>query len=224
MYDRYAVYVTPRGGLAKTGAAWLGWDLAAGRRVAQPEVPGLDASALTQTPRKYGLHGTLKPPFHLAQGRSEAELQAALSALCRDLAPIALEGLEVAEMSGFVALRPIGDKHGLATMAARIVEGLDAFRAPSTAAEVARRRAAPLTPEQDRLLRRWGYPYVMGAFRFHMTLTGPVPPQELGPVRAALAEMFAPVLPQPFAVEDLVLAGQGADGMFRQISRHRLGT
>ena len=29
-----------------------------------------------------------------------------------------------------------------------------------------------LTPEQDALMVRWGYPYVMDEFRFHMSLTG----------------------------------------------------
>ena len=67
-FDRYAIYFTPQGSLAEAGAAWLGWDLARGRTVAHPDVAGLDVAALTETPRKYGLHATIKPPFVLAEG------------------------------------------------------------------------------------------------------------------------------------------------------------
>ena len=41
-------------------------------------------------------------------------------------------------------------------------------------AELARRRAGGLTPRQDELLQRWGYPFVLEEFRFHMSLTGPL--------------------------------------------------
>jgi len=39
---------------------------------------------------------------------------------------------------------------------------------------LARRRQAPLTPEQDRLLLAWGYPWVLDHFQFHLSLTGPL--------------------------------------------------
>ncbi len=52
------------------------------------------------------------------------------------------------------------------------MRGFDAFRAPPTAAELARRRAGGLDAEQSALLDRWGYPHVFERFRFHMTLTG----------------------------------------------------
>ncbi len=45
---------------------------------------------------------------------------------------------------------------------------------PLTDAELARRRRAALTPEQDALLQAWGYPYVLEHFRFHLSLTGPL--------------------------------------------------
>ena len=37
---------------------------------------------------------------------------------------------------------------------------------------MARRRQATLTPEQDRLLLAWGYPWVLDHFQFHLSLTG----------------------------------------------------
>jgi hypothetical protein len=69
-FVRYGIYVVPDGAFHTAGAEWLGWDSVAGIPVAHPEVPGLPdaAEVLTRTPRKYGFHGTVKPPFFLAAG------------------------------------------------------------------------------------------------------------------------------------------------------------
>ncbi|TMV36066.1 DUF1045 domain-containing protein, partial [Thioclava sp. BHET1] len=95
-FSRYAVYYAPPAGpLADFGAGWLGWDPVAGLPRAHPAVAGLPCpvAELTATPRKYGFHGTLKPPFRLAPGTEAGGLIAALDALAADLAPLALEGL-----------------------------------------------------------------------------------------------------------------------------------
>src|SRR6056297_1726408 len=66
-YSRFAIYyLPPAGPLAEFGARWLGWDVENGRALRQPDLPGLEG--ITKAPRKYGFHGTLKPPFRLAQG------------------------------------------------------------------------------------------------------------------------------------------------------------
>jgi hypothetical protein len=44
-----------------------------------------------------------------------------------------------------------------------------------SAAERARRVAAGLNQSMIGNLDRWGYPYLFADFRFHMTLTGPLP-------------------------------------------------
>ena len=49
---------------------------------------------------------------------------------------------------------------------------LQPLAAPLTPVELERRRAAGLTPEEDALLLRWGYPFVLERFRFHLSLTG----------------------------------------------------
>jgi hypothetical protein len=60
MFERYAIFYTPTGALADFGAQWLGWDSAQGSAVVQPEMTSIDLPTITQTPHKYGLHGTLK--------------------------------------------------------------------------------------------------------------------------------------------------------------------
>ena len=96
MFNRYAVYAAPQPGpLADFAARWLGWDPVAGEAVAHPEVSGLPrpVEALTASPRKYGFHCTLKPPFRLADGSSRAALEADLADLAATLPAVVLDGL-----------------------------------------------------------------------------------------------------------------------------------
>ena len=221
-FDRYAIYFTPQGSLAEVGAAWLGWDVARGQRVAHPQVAGLDVSGVTEKPRKYGLHATIKPPFSLADGTSAEDLVFAFTALCAQIAPVTLKGLTLSRLGRFLALTAEGDSNALDTMAAKVVANLDAFRAPPSDADLARRRRANLTPAQEANLERWGYPYVMDAFRFHITLTGKLPKSEQARVNAALVTYFNPYLPQPFVLDSLTLVGQAEDGMFHEVHRATL--
>ncbi len=220
MFERYAIYVTPQGEFAARGAAWLGWDVQAGCAVDHPQIEGLDVASLTQAPRKYGLHGTIKPPFFLADGMSVDALQQAVAAVAADLPPLHLDGLEVRALAGFVALTPVGDQTALARMAALVVTQLDEFRAPPCAQELARRRKLPLSAAQEQHLEKWGYPYVMDQFRFHITLTGKV--TDAARLRAPVAAHFDPVLPRPFDVTSLTLVGQDSAGMFHEIHRYPL--
>jgi putative phosphonate metabolism protein len=223
-FARYAVYFTPEPGpLAEFGAAWLGWDSATGTPRAHPAVAGLPApvSDLTARPRKYGFHGTIKPPFRLRHGTDADALSAALAVFCADAAPVTLAGLRLARMGGFVALVPDGPVDGLARLAAGAVEALDGFRAPPTDAETARRKPDRLTARQREMLARWGYPFTHAEFRFHMTLTGPVGAQA-DAVRAALDPVLTPRIPRPFRVDALTLLGADAQDRFHQIARYPL--
>ena len=92
------------------------------------------------------------------------------------------------------------------------------------AAELARRRQARLSPAQEANLKRWGYPYVMDEFHFHITLTGPLPEPEHAPVEAALHRALAGKLPAPFEIPDLALMGEDAEGRFHLIHRYRLSS
>lgn len=224
-FTRFAVYLAPEPGpLADFGSSWLGWDAAKGQKVAHPDLPGLPqpVAALTGTPRKYGFHGTIKPPFALAEGTTPTDLQTELAALTARLAPIRLAGLELTALGRFLALTVTGNAAPLADMAAAVVRTIDPFRAPASAAELARRRKAQLSARQDELLGLWGYPYVMDEFRFHMTLTNRMPKPDLTATRQALAPVLTPLLPCPFHVRDLCLFGEATDGRFHLISRHAL--
>ena len=73
---------------------------------------------------------------------------------------------------------------------------------------------------QRALLDRWGYPFVMEEFRFHLTLTDRLADPD--PVAAALETHFAPVLPRPFVIDDLCLFGEDPSGHFHLLHRYAL--
>jgi hypothetical protein len=187
------------------GRAWLGRDAETGLAVAQPDVPGL--AALTESPRRYGFHATLKAPIALA-GTFE-EFLADARALARKLSAATLPPLAVRKLGDFAALCPTEEIPDLAALAAAVVTGLDHHRLPEPP-EMAARRARGLTPAQQAHLARWGYPYVLEEWRFHMTLSdnGAATPALLG----AAARYFAPVVGKERRVREICIFVESAPG------------
>lgn len=224
-FKRFAIYWAPEAGpLADFCNRWLGWDPALGRECAHPRIEGLPqpVEELTDAPRKYGLHATLKPPFRLVDGACLERLCSETAELAGRLAPVTLERLELDRIGRFLALTPRGDLAPLAALAAGLVRALDCFRAPLTPEDLIRRQASKLTGAQKDLLDRWGYPYVMEEFRFHVTLTGSLEEDDARATHAALAPILAPLLPEPFAIRDICLFGEAADGRFHLLHRYPL--
>lgn len=223
-FKRYGIYVVPEGAFYRAGADWLGWDSVAGHAVAHPDLPDLPGrpDSLTATPRKYGFHGTLKPPFRLAHGADAGALDQAARAFCAQRPAVIIPEMAVRRLGSFIAVVPSAPCAALADLAAATVAALDPFRAPPTQDELARRRKSRLTDRQEALLARWGYPYVMEEFRFHLTLTGSLSPDMADASQAALARHFAPQLGGPVQIDSLCLMGEDGGGMFHLIHRYRL--
>jgi putative phosphonate metabolism protein len=221
-YPRYAIYFAPEPGsiLDRFGAVLLGYDVYQGTEVPFPHDPGLPSEwrEMTQDPRKYGFHATLKPPTTLAPGRSENELMAACAAFaCTPRAVPAIKPV-VDAISGFIALVPAEMPADLERLAADCVREFDSFRAPLTEEDRARRNPSKLTPRQRDYLDRWGYPYVFEEFRFHMTLTGRLDPSRHAPVLAMLRDRFRDSGVRDLAVDRIALFRQdGPDRRFRVI-------
>jgi len=219
-YSRFAIYyVPPAGPLADFGASWLGWDVARGRKTPQPDLP--DLRDITVTPRKYGFHGTLKPPFHLIETRTIAELEEATSAVAALLPPAICDDLGLMTLGGFLALIPLGGREAVQRVAQACVCKLDEFRRPAEESELARRRRAGPSARQEALLAQWGYPYVLEEFRFHLTLSGRLPQAER-PVWVERAQRFLPDLPAPFILDQIALCGEREDGRFEMLHRYTL--
>ena len=213
-FRRYAIYYTPPPGpLADLGARWLGWDIATGRPIG---APNLDIVA---NPRRYGFHATLKAPFHLAEGYRENDLLAAVRDFGQTQAPVRLAGLEIKRLGGFVALVPMTDAQALQTLAARCVTVFDPFRAPMSDAERMRKTKPHMSDLHRHNLARWGYAHVMEAFRFHMTLSGPLAREIRTQVIAQAEAHFAPVQLSPLTIAAITLVGERTDGTFKSIEQ-----
>lgn len=211
---RYAIYYTPRpeqplGALERD---WFGRDAAGNRHPRIIRVPGLSAErleALIARPRRYGLHATLKPPFRLAPGTTAEALQAAVAASAGGSSPIPAPALRLTVLDGFLALVPSTPAPRLDALAAACVAGFDRFRAPPQAGDLMRRRDRSLTPYQEEMLQRWGYPDVFEAFRFHLTLTDRIDDaRDRERMAAALAPALAAVTAAPWSLDALSLSVQ----------------
>jgi putative phosphonate metabolism protein len=225
-YSRYAIFWAPQtgSGLARFGAAWLGWDAETGCEVAQPDVAlPRPLDQVTRTPRRYSFHGTLKPPFRLAEGADAAALDQAARELAARIPPATAPGLAPSTRLGFLALMPAGPAPALDALATACTRDLDRFGARGGAAELAPRRARGLTPRQEANLTRWGYPYVLDEFRFHLTLSGHLRPGEAAALIETVTALAAPHLAPVLKLDDICLYGDpGAGAGFRLLRRYPL--
>lgn len=231
-WARYALYAAPapESALGRLGAEWFGTaaDPAPRELRERPSFAALGRSAqgiddLVAGPARYGFHGTLKAPFRLVETQTPAALDAALARFAAARAPVPVPRLEVAADAGFVALRPSAASPKLDARAAEIVAYFDPFRAPMTEEEHRRRNPERLAPEPRALLERWGYPWVMTQFRFHITLSRQLPPEEAADLAARLAPIFAPALETPFQLDEVALFADPGEGTFRLLRRHAFG-
>ena len=195
-FPRYAIYFAAGAdsALSRFGAELLGYDAYTGE-----EPPFADDALrvapdwrdITADPRRYGFHGTLKAPMALAAGRTEAELLAACAAFAGKARPIPVIRPVVGAISGFIAVIPAQPVDALQKLAADCARDFDCFRPPLTAEDRARRKPDRLSERQRDHLDRWGYPYVMEEFRFHMTVTGRLDADRRGPILEMLRARFA---------------------------------
>ena len=227
MTERYAIYYAPEREtpLWRFGTSWLGRDPETGEGlVARFGLSEELHARVVDTPAHYGFHGTLKPPFRLAADTGVSDLRDALKAFVATRQAFVLPQLHLGELGGFLALLPEGNSTALAGLAADCVTALDRFRAPLTDAEIARRNPDRLEPGQRANLERWGYPYVLDAFRFHMTLTGRLAPDELSRIRPVLDRASAELVREPVQVSSVALFHEpGPSEPFRLAGRYRFG-
>lgn len=222
---RHAVYFAPPQDdpLNRAAALWLGRDAFSQDGITPPADAGLpleEWQALTAEPRRYGFHATLKAPFSLRAGKTGDELADAFDAFCRTTPAVTIPKLCLAEIGPFFALVPDGDSQAVDDLCAAITRVFEPFRAPLSPEDMARRRPERLTERQRAHLDAWGYPYVFEEFRFHMTLTGPVPEEARPRLRALLEARFSAFTERPLAIAHLGLFVEPERGAPFHIDRH----
>jgi 2'-5' RNA ligase len=232
MVVRYAIYYAPDAASAlwRFGSRVLGYDARIGRNVPLLAPAGMSLAnweRATTDPRRYGFHATLKAPFRLALGMSEAALLDAAKRIAAGLRPVDLGACDVrvvaaGDTAGFVAITPSSPPEALAQLERAVVEAFEPLRAPLDPAERERRRPQQLTERQRRYLDRYGYPYVLEEFAFHMTLSGLLDAPR--PVAESLREQAgASGVAEHVIVDRLEVFRQDTEeARFRVISTHRL--
>jgi len=179
---RYAIFFCPSRGspLALFGERALGLSVS-GERLSSGSAALHDPQAYpdikrflrnTQTPAHYGFHATLKAPFNLAKGSTESDLLQLAKQLVSVQSSCTLDSLVPEFFSGFMALRLSKPLPAVDQLAKNCVLHFDPLRAPLSEADWKKRPATTMSEQQLLYMQRYGYPYVLEEFRFHMTLTG----------------------------------------------------
>jgi putative phosphonate metabolism protein len=218
--SRFALYYAPSRGSPwwEAGCRWLGRDPERGTVLVPPRVPALaargqDVVALSRAPARYGWHGTLVAPSRCAPGITPDDVLHEALEWAQHHKSFELP-VEAALLGRFVALRPAtaSGAASIAAVAADALQTLACLRAVAIEQETRRRLESDLTARQRELLERWGYPYVLDEFRFHMTLSDSIDDDEdraallawwhecaprLGPLHVDGAALF--VEPEPGA-------------------------
>ena len=222
---RYAVYFAPPldSPWWQAGSQWLG-RCAAGRALqAKPSIKGIsddEFHQVTAAPRRYGWHATLKAPFTLAPGADASQLREALTTIAARSSAFEMPPLKVTLLDDFLAIVPQPRSAAAEALAARCVMELQPMAAPLSATELQRRRQSPLTPSQDALMLRWGYPFVLDEFQLHCSLTGSLKhlnSQQVQYLQQAAQDWFSKLSPCRF--ESLALFAeptQGADFVLQE--------
>ncbi|MEM9744825.1 MAG: DUF1045 domain-containing protein [Pseudomonadota bacterium] len=212
-FGRYAIYYMPdpASELWSLASSWLGRDAYTGRELNRLELPALkkaNLDRLTASPRHYGFHATLKAPFETVGRDVESLLLSSVEDFASRRSPFSVQ-LEVAPIGDFMALRLAEPAAAMTALHEDCVRDLDRLRTPISDSDLVRRRKARLTPVQDAYLVRWGYPYVLDEFRFHMTLTSRIASRSSKEsIRQVLADLFAPHTSVPHRIEGIAVFGQ----------------
>jgi hypothetical protein len=209
---RHAVYFAPRPEhpLWAAGCSWLGRDAS---RADDQRPP---ARAHVGEAWRYGFHGTLKAPLQLAG--SHDEWLRAVAALAARTRRFSMPALRVDWLGDFIALmpvQPLGGEHPLEQLADACVLELERFRQKSDPEPVPRRQAFELSERQRDHLQRYGYPFVLEDWRFHMTLSdglAELDAQEQSALKAQARDHFGAPMFEPLVCDSLCVFVEPSPG------------
>ncbi len=225
---RYGIYFSPHPGslLYELGTRWLGRDAITGESL-EPGLPDHlhqdEWLRVTESPRRYGFHATLKPPFRLAENLQLEDLQTALHDFAAKHDRFEAPALKIGSLGHFLALALSERSAIFSQLAADCVTELDKFRAPATEEERIKRLRDSLSEREREHVMRWGYPYVLDTWKFHMSLTGSLPVSSLPPLEEHLQNRFAQVLHRPLLVDSVCIFHEPyPGGPFRIVERAQL--
>ncbi len=230
---RYAIYFTPprQHPLTRAAAEWLGRDPFADADVG-PSPPGeteqwtvAEWRERTEMLAATAFTARSSRPSGLPMVSPWQKLEAMFDAFCAGQQSFYV-GLGVGGLGQFVALLPVDPPSDLGRIAADAVEHFNSLRAPLSEDDLIRRKSETLSDYQRAMLARYGYPFVLDEFRFHMTLTDRIEDaEERRRAQAMLDDHFGPKLADPVAFDRLAIFMQPSDGApFRVVRQALLGS
>ncbi len=223
--SRYAVFFVPSANsdLYRFGSSVLGYDSYAGAAVDHPAEFKTNPQRwrkATEEPRRYGFHAMLKAPFHLSPSCTEVQLVSAIESFAGlgYVAPTIVPTVQI--INGFAAVVPLKAEPSLAALATACSTIFDAYRAPISPQERARRIAVGLSESQIQSLAQWGDPFVQSNFQFHLKLTGKIRASQHQKTLTLLQKCFDRMCDdRPIPIDRIALAKQiSAQASFRVVS------
>lgn len=209
--ERFALYFTfaTKNPLYQKATQWLGHcvynqDIDS----SQSLISVSDKFRMVRKAAHYGFHATLKPPFRLRSGTTQADLEAHLQSFTSEMKAITCPPLKIHSIANFIALIPSDSCAELNHLAKQCVIEFEQFRAPLNEIEMQKRLSSPLTVRQQQLLDEYGYPYVLDEFRFHMTLSDRMQDGLIDDALQQLSFEFSPLLNSQLNVDCVCLCHQ----------------
>jgi hypothetical protein len=199
------------------GSSLLGRDPWDGGALKRPNLKHLLEEELIERTKKaslYGLHATIVAPFRL--NSDEKTLLSALEELLLGEKEIPMPPLKIeTPRDAFTALVPESLPKALKDLERKLVVNLNRLRDK----EAPLKNRGRLGDRAADYYQKWGYPYVLEEFFFHITLSDAADAKTL----AALKDFFPDEALGAFFIDSLCLSRQEDELPFKTAARFPLG-
>ena len=233
-YSRYAIYYAPpkESNLEEFGRYWFGWDPLNAKlinnkhrinylnRFGIKNLINIDKNVLI--PKKYGFHGTLIPPFKLNKNYSTNTLFKKTEEIAKKFKKFKFYKFKLKKINNFYAFVQNKKNNNINKLSNRLVRELFKFRSPLTKKEIDRRNPSKLSKLQLNILYKWGYPYLMSEFNFHMTLASEVTGNKLYLELKKIERNKEIILNEINNFDKIYIFGENQKGMFENLENFSL--
>jgi len=233
-YSRYAIYYAPpkESNLEEFGRYWFGWDPINAKSINNKQrinylngfgiknLKNIDKNVLIA--KKYGFHGTLIPPFKLNKNYSTNTLFKKTEEIAKKLKKFKFYKFKLKKINNFYAFVQNKKNNNINKLSNRLVRELFKFRSPLTKKEIDRRNPSKLSKLQLNILYKWGYPYLMSEFNFHMTLASEVTGNKLYLELKKIERNKEIILNEINNFDKIYIFGENQKGMFENLENFSL--
>ena len=233
-YSRFAIYYAPTkgSGLEEFGKQWFGWDPLDAKFINKKQrinylnrfgiknLKNIDKNVLIA--KKYGFHGTLIPPFKLNKNYSTNTLFKKTEDIAKKFKKFKFYKFKLKIINNFYAFIQNKKNSDINKLSNRLVKELFKFRSPLTKKEIDKRNPSKLSKLQLNILYKWGYPYLMTEFNFHMTLASEVTGNKLYSELKKIEKKKEIILNEINNFDKIYIYGENQKGMFENLENFSL--